>query len=190
MQYNKTVFLIVGKTSSGKDSLVSMICERQGYTQLKSYTTRPKRENEGNTHIFIRSEQVQQYKDDMIAYTKIGDYEYFATKQQLLESNFYIIDYRGIEFMKSLPIDLSDIKFVTIYIKAPDEMREARALNMRNDDPNVFYKRCFSEMRQFEEMAIKEDYDYVITNTSLEKAYRVLDNIVDIELNYIDAYIN
>ena len=34
-----TVFLIVGKSGSGKDSLVSKLCAKYGYSQLKSYAT-------------------------------------------------------------------------------------------------------------------------------------------------------
>lgn len=185
-RHTKTVFLVVGRTSSGKDSLVEEICKNEGYKQLKSYATRPKRQGEGNTHTFITKDEVAQYKNDMIAYTQIGEYEYFATKQQLLESDFYIIDYRGIEYMKSLPINLNDIRFVTICIKAPDSMREARALGSRHDHPEIFYKRCFTEDKQFTEMAIKEDYDYVITNECFDKAYNIFKEIVNIELNYYD----
>ena len=80
----KTIFLIVGQTASGKDSLVNLMCQNfklpmtdifgkwslHPYKQLISYATRPRRENEGDTHIFIQPNEVEQYKDQIVAYTK------------------------------------------------------------------------------------------------------------------------
>ena len=177
-----TVFLIVGETSSGKDSFVNKICEECGYNQLISYATRPRRINEGDTHIFISPDEVEQYKNQMIAYTKIGEFEYFATKDQLYENNFYVIDYRGIEYMHSLVKDLNDIRFVTIFVHVPREIREQRALNNRHDDALTFYKRCFSESTQFTEMILRNDYDYAIPNIDFDKAYKIFKHIVQTEL--------
>lgn len=178
-----TVFLIVGESGSGKDSLVSKLCKEHNYKQLKSYATRPRRKNEGDTHIFISPEDVAQYKDQMIAYTKIGDFEYFATKEQLYQNSFYVIDYRGIEYMHNLKLDLSDIRFVTIFVHLPRDIREERALNGRHDDELTFYKRCFNEATQFTEMIIRDDYDYAITNVDFEKAYKIFKYIVEVESN-------
>ena len=177
-----TVFLIVGETSSGKDSFVQKICDECGYKQLVSYATRPRRDGEGDTHVFISPQEVEQYKDQMIAYTKIGDFEYFATKDQLHESDFYVIDYRGIEYMHSLNYDFSDIKFVTIFIHVPREIREQRAINTRHDDALTFYKRCFNESTQFTEMILRNDYDYAIPNIDFDKAYKIFKQIVQTEL--------
>ena len=178
-----TVFLIVGESGSGKDSLVAKLCEEHKYSQLKSYATRPRRENEGDTHTFIAPNEVEQYKDQMIAYTKIGEFEYFATKDQLQKSDFYVIDYRGIEYMHNLKMDFSDIRFVTIFIHLPRELREERVLNDRNDNALTFYKRCFNESIQFTEMIIRDDYDYAITNIDFNKAYNIFKHIVEVELN-------
>ena len=86
------LYLVVGRTASGKDSLARAIAEKYGLKILSSYATRPKRIGETNEHIFISPEDVQKYQNDIVAYTKIGNYEYFSTKQQLLECDFYIID--------------------------------------------------------------------------------------------------
>ena len=93
---SKTVFLIVGETSSGKDTFVQKICAEHGYSQLISYATRPRRDGEGDTHIFISDDEAKQFVDKMIAYTRIGEYQYFATIPQLYESDFYVIDPQGV----------------------------------------------------------------------------------------------
>ena len=178
-----TVFLVVGESGSGKDSLVTRLCDEFGYKQLISYATRPRRTNEGDTHIFISPDEVEQYRDQMIAYTQIGEFEYFATKEQLYKNSIYVIDYRGIEYLHSLTKDLDDIRFVTIFIHVPDDIREQRVLNKRNDDTLTFYKRCFSEHTQFTEMILRDDYDYAISNIDFDKAYKIFKYIVEVEQN-------
>lgn len=177
-----TVFLIVGKSSSGKDSLVNKLCNEHGYRQLKSYATRPRRKDEGDTHTFITKNEVAQYQNQMIAYTQIGDAIYFATKDKLMKSDLYCIDYRGIEYMHSLSLDLSDVRFVTIYIHVPDDIREERAINGRKDDALTFYKRCFNENEQFSEMIMRDDFDYAISNIDFNKAYKIFETIIEEEL--------
>ena len=173
----KTVFLICGESSSGKDSLATML-KHDGYKVLKSYTTRPKRINESNTHIFIKPEDVVQYKNDMIAYTKIGTYEYFATKQQLIDSDIYIIDPKGIEYLKS---KIKNIKFITIFINVPEEERKKRALYIRKDDPEAVEKRFEAERKQFDNFKLNAGFDYSICNYDLNKAYKILKFIIETE---------
>lgn len=180
----KTIFLVCGMSGAGKDSLVNTICENYRLKQLKSYSTRPRRQGEGDTHIFISSSQISQYEQDMIAYTCIDGNQYFATKQQLYDCDFYVIDPCGIEFMKKSNIDLSDFNFVTIFIKVPRDIRVSRALYNRKDDPITFYKRCFDETEQFTEMLVKEDFDYAVSNVDFDKAYNVLASIVESELQF------
>ena len=176
-----TVFLIVGESGSGKDSLVNQLCINKCRKQVISYTTRPRRENEGDTHIFISPSDVSKYKNEMIAYTRIGNFEYFATLSQLYNSDVYVIDYRGIEYMRELVKDRTDLRFITIYINIPRDIREKRVLTKRKDNAETFYKRCFNEDIQFREMLLKGDFDYSISNIDLNKAYRILENIVEVE---------
>ena len=182
---NHTVFLIVGESSSGKDSLVNKICEECGYKQLISYATRPRRENEGDTHIFISEDEVKYYVDKMIAYTKIGQYEYFATIPQLYESDFYVIDPQGVNYMKFITEykDVTDVRFVTIYINTPPELRKDRALSQRHDDPDVYYQRILNEQGQFTDFKACAKFDYAVLNKDFDKAYKILKNIVEEELN-------
>ena len=194
MKNKKTVFLIVGQTASGKDSLVDAMCKQykpaeknmfgdiwlSQYKQLVSYTTRPKRENEGDTHIFISQSDVKKYKDDMIAYTQIGEYEYFATKEQLKKCDFYIIDYDGVVYLRSQNLD-DEFRFVTIYINTPDEIREERALSKRKDNEEIFHKRNEAEFCQFANMKMLADFDYSISNIEFDKALKILQYIVEVE---------
>jgi len=175
----KTVILLVGQSSSGKDSIASLL-EKDGYRILKSYTTRPRRIGEENTHIFIKPEDVYQYKNDFVAYTKIGDYEYFSTKQQLFDSQIYIIDPVGIKYLKS---KIKNIKFVVIYINVDTKERFKRAKEIRKDNVKEIIKRFKAEKQQFDEFKINAEFDYSVSNYDVEKAYRIVKNIIMEEMD-------
>lgn len=173
----KTIFLIVGESSSGKDSLSNLL-EHDGYKILKSYATRPPRLNEGNTHIFIKPNEVNQFKDDMIAYTKIGEYEYFSTKQQLLDNDIYIIDPQGVKYLKS---KASDIKIITIYINVSESERKNRAMYIRKDNIEDIEKRFKAEEQQFDGFKLNANFDYSVCNYDLVKSYKILKKIIEVE---------
>ena len=178
----KTIFLIAGESSSGKDSLVSQLCNETGLNQLVSYTTRPRRQGEGDTHIFIIEEEFDQYKNSIVAYTEINNYKYFCTVQQLYESDFYVIDPIGIRYLKE-KVSNTDIRFITIYINVPFQIRKHRALDIRKDDPKVYISRHQSEFDQFLNFKACADFDYAISNIDFDKAYKVLKSIIKIELD-------
>lgn len=178
-----TVFLVVGETSSGKDTFVNKICEECGYSKLISYATRPRREGEGDTHIFISEEEANLFTDKMIAYTRIGEYQYFSTVPQLYKSDFYIIDPNGVDYMmfvtKYKKID--DVRFVTIYINTPAELRKTRALETRKDNIEVYFNRAIDEQEQFTNFKAYAKYDYSISNIDFDKAYKIFKYIVEAE---------
>jgi len=169
--------LLTGMSCSGKDSLTTLL-EHDEYKILKSYTTRPRRQNEGDTHIFITKDKVDQYKDDMIAYTRIGDYQYFATKQQLIDSDIYTIDPEGVKYLKS---KVKDIDFIVVYINVSEEERKDRALHIRKDNIEEIEKRFKAEKKQFDEFKFNAEFDYSICNNDLVKAYKILKNIIEVE---------
>jgi guanylate kinase len=57
MQNEHVVILVVGKTGSGKSSLIKKLCERTNLKDLCSYTTRAKRSELDNDHIFVDVEE-------------------------------------------------------------------------------------------------------------------------------------
>ena len=181
MNKEHTLLLIVGRTASGKDSLVGKLCERTNLKAVTSYTTRPRRENEGETHIFTTEEMYEQMQTEgkVAAYTQISGYHYWTTINQLYENDLYIIDYKGIQTLREL--DLPNIRFVTVFVNVPDDIREERALKKRKDNKLVFRKRSLDEAAQFREMLKNADFDYSVSNIELPKAYSVLKWIAEVE---------
>lgn len=178
-----TVFLVVGETSSGKDTFVNKICEECGYNKLISYATRPRREGEGDTHIFISEDEAKLFVDKMIAYTRIGEYQYFATIPQLYKSDFYIIDPNGVDYMKFITQykNINDVRFVTIYINTPQDIRKERAIKTRKDNIEVYFNRALAEQEQFTNFKAYAKYDYSISNVDFNKAYKIFKHIIEVE---------
>lgn len=172
---------VLGRTSCGKDTLVGKLCERTGLTAITSYTTRPRRNNEGNTHIFSTKEEYErmQAEGNVAAYTEISGNYYWTTIDQLFEHSIYIIDPKGVETLRQL--NLPNLRLVTVYINTPDDVRKDRALNKRGDDRLIFMKRDMAERDQFRAMLRNADFDYAISNIDMPKAYSVLRWISTVE---------
>jgi guanylate kinase len=172
---------VMGRTSCGKDTLVSKLCERTGLTAITSYTTRPRRDGEGNTHIFsdIGVYEKMMVEGNVAAHTEIAGNTYWTTIDQLYKNSVYIIDPHGVDTLRKL--NLPNLRIVTIYINVPDEIRKDRALNQRGDDRFTFLKRDIAERDQFKMMLRYADFDYALSNIDVAKAYSVLRWIATIE---------
>lgn len=173
-------YLIAGRTGSGKDFLAEKLME-YGLTAVKSYTTRPKRTDDEDSHIFITKEDADTITDK-VATTTINGYEYFATKSQVESSDIYIIDPNGIyELAKNMP----DTTFHLIYVMADDMDRKLHAVSRAEDkikEELVFDDRDKSECIQFYDFEKElEDIRHGIDSTNIPE------NITQIEI-YNNGY--
>ena len=180
MNKEHVLMCVMAESAAGKDKLVNELCNRNHLTQLISYTTRARRANEDDTHIFVNEETYQQMKDDnnIAAYTYINGNHYWSTINQLYESDFYVIDPRGVESLKAL--NLPNLHLVTVYVNVPEDVRKERA-KLRGDDMNVYRNRCLSEREQFRDMKKNMNVDYVVPNVDFAKSYSVLKWIATVE---------
>lgn len=180
MNKEHVLMCVMAESAAGKDRLVNELCNRNHLTQLISYTTRARRANEDDTHIFVDEETYQQMKDDnnIAAYTYINGNHYWSTINQLYESDFYVIDPRGVESLKAL--NLPNLHLVTVYVNVPEDVRKERA-KLRGDDMNVYRNRCLSEREQFRDMKKNMNVDYVVPNVDFAKSYSVLKWIATVE---------
>lgn len=183
----KTIICIVGKTSSGKDTITRHIMEKFGLGMVCSYATRPMREGEvnGREHYFVTKEQMQELlkTEHVIAYT-INDetgVEYFATAESVLADNvIYIINPEGIVYLKEhLP---EDFRLLQIYVYLDEAEIERRAM-LRKDNPKAFRDRINSERKEFDTYYNNKEYDYVVDNRKpKEEVFAEVDAILEKEL--------
>ena len=96
---SKCIYLLVGRSGSGKSSVADYLESKYGWKILQSYTTRPPRYEGERGHTFISSQEFNKLKD-RCAYTFFAGYEYCATTEQVENSDLYIIDPAGIEYFE------------------------------------------------------------------------------------------
>ena len=72
---NKSLFLFVGRSASGKTTVANML-ERDGYNQIQSYTTRPPRYQDETGHTFISNKEYDKL-DNIVASTLYNGYHYW-----------------------------------------------------------------------------------------------------------------
>ena len=181
---NKPIkFLVLGRTGSGKTSIVRAVCERMRLKQVVSYTTRPMRESEKvwSDHIFITDSEVAQYENDIAAYTEIDGNKYFVTYDIIDSSDIYVIDPAGLD---SLKIKCKDrYEFVEIYIRTPQKIAEERA-KLRGDKVKIFQQRWVSENQQFSEYENRHTFAWHLRNDrSFEESVGKVCSWIQLELD-------
>lgn len=161
----KTIIAICGRTSSGKDYIAKRLSTILDYPLVVSHTTRPIRSNETNgvEHWFDSKEEFQNVLDNqtVIAYTKIGEYEYCATLEDIEDNCIYVIDPLGIEYLQEHFKDQINLKI--IYIYCDEHIRRARA-STRSDFKVAWEDRNKAEDEQFTEFEMNRPWDLLIDN--------------------------
>ena len=123
---DKYIVLIVGESGSGKSTICDELTKRYGLKQVKSYTTRPRRSEDEDGHTFISDEEFDRL-ENVCAYTYFDNHRYCATREQIDNSDLYIIDPYGIDYFikeyngRKIPI--------VVYIHADKRTRRKRMAN-------------------------------------------------------------
>lgn len=141
---------VVGRSGSGKTSLVEYLANHADIPTVVSYTTRPMREGEqdGREHWFVGVDRVP--TDGMVAYTKYGGHYYWTEESQFKHSLMtYVIDEAGLAFLREHYGDKFCIR--TIYIDRP----------LDKTIPQVGKERA---MRELLKEADPKDYNLFIGN--------------------------
>ena len=162
----KTILCTVGRTGSGKNYISERLSTILDYPLVVSHTTRPKRDNETNgvEHWFDTKEEFDTLiqNNTMIAYTKIGEYEYCALLEDIGDNAIYIIDPHGIEYLKQNFKDQINLKI--IYIYCDEYIRRARA-STRSDFKTKWEQRNKDEDAQFTEFEANRKWNLLIDNS-------------------------
>lgn len=151
---------ITGPSGAGKDLVARYIEEFSGIKPLCSYTTRPMRKGEqnGREHYFVSECCVP--REEMLAYTVYGGYEYWTTINQIEGVATYIIDEEGLlSLLKNHP----EIEIKKIYLSASKDTRLARGISQ---------ERILRDLHR--KLLPPETYDYLIFNEEHRSALRAI----------------
>lgn len=189
---NNKLFVLVGKSASGKTTILREVLSKLDIPVLLSQTTRPPRDNEidGVDYNFVTMHTFDEdYKNkDILEYDVFRidslkeTWVYYTKKSDLLlpnTSQIKIVSPTGLAQLMSNK-ELRD-NIVSIYIEADDKLRQKRYLS-RCISPDNMNERFERDEKTFEHLFT----DYIILNDenmSINEASNQLINIIERELN-------
>lgn len=144
------IFYIMGKSSSGKDTIYKKLSERMPELQrIVPYTTRPIRdgEQEGVEYHFVGEDRLREMQEagrviEVRAYnTKCGVWTYFTADdgQIDLEKKDYLV-IGTLESFQAMKKYFGEEKIVPIYIEVDDGVRLSRALEREQREKEPRYE--------------------------------------------------
>lgn len=193
------IFYIMGKSSSGKDTIYKRILEKNRY-QLKRivmYTTRPIREGEtdGIEYIFVNDNRFLYLQNEgkiieaRSYQTTYGEWKYFTVNDEQidLKRNNYLMIGTLESFIKTKKYYGNEL-IVPIYIEVEDGLRLERALTRERQQTFPKYeemcRRFLADQKDFSEDKIVEaGISKRFQNHNLEEC------IIEVS-NYINQVVN
>lgn len=154
------IVLITGDFGVGKDTFADMLNEDFGEESVKiqSYTTREKRYNTEDTHIFV-----DKFTDngDIVAYTEIEGCQYWTRRNQFgtAQYDIYVVDDIGIREVLAANIDDTFI----IEIQRPRELINVSDLRLNRRRTDFYQYKA--------DAIVRNDTD------SLESLFQVADQL-------------
>jgi len=158
------IFYIMGKSSSGKDSIYNRLIgdKELNLEKIIGYTTRPKREGEENGREYFFTDEVGLSKiendgiliEKRIYNTVYGDWTYFTADdgQINLNKNNYIL-IGTLESYEKVRKYYGEDKVIPVYINIDDGERLLRAINREKKQKNPGYeelcRRFLADARDF-----------------------------------------
>lgn len=142
---NRTIVLLVGESGVGKSTLARHMTDKYGWKEVVSYTTRPPRTPDEDTHIFINDAEFDELMENnnICAYTEFDGYRYCATDKQVDECDIYVIDPDGVEYFydnykgRKVPMVVyleGDTELCIKRMKARGDSDEKIAARLQNDE--------------------------------------------------------
>lgn len=141
----KPLYLLIGRSASGKTTIANMLEEKYGYKSVSSYTTRPPRYDGEVGHIFIDDSTFDQL-GELAGFVEYNGYRYGTTMQQVDEADIYVIDPIGAEYLLDKYINRP---ICIIYFDASIPTRIHRMI-YRGDTDRVIVRRLLQD----------EEYDW------------------------------
>ena len=134
----KNVLFITGTSGSGKSYITNKLSEKEGFYKLKQYTTRAKRENEGDEYYYITKEHFDIIGDRLIATTVVND-NYYGTIPTFKDNGDIAVIIVNALGLKNVLVYLSnhkDIKFNILYLtgKSFEERKEGRNVDREKEE--------------------------------------------------------
>lgn len=151
------LLLLIGESGSGKTVLATYLQNHYGLRVLPSYTTRPKRNDSANDHIYVSYDEYQKL-ENIVAENCYNGYMYCATEKQCDNSDIYVIDVEGLQQLKR---QYNKKKLISIYVEVSENTRIQR-MRTRGDTTEMIMSRLCNDRHVFKN--VKNMCDITINN--------------------------
>lgn len=187
------ILYIMGKSSSGKDTIFNVLKNELDIKDYVSYTTRPIRSGEidGKTYHYITDTEMQEYIDgkkenkliEKRTYQTVhGPWTYATISDEQFKTDKDLIMLGTLESYLEMKKHFSD-ELLPIYIEVEDGLRLERALNREKQQQNPRYtelcRRFLADSKDFSEENLEK--------AGVTKKFQNID--LDICVNEILTYI-
>ena len=187
------IIYIMGKSSSGKDTIFNIIKNKLEVNTYVMYTTRPIREGEipGETYNYISEKEMEEYineNDKLIEYrtyqTIYGPWTYATIADNQFNTNKDLIMLGTLESYNKMKEYFKN-KLIPIYIEVEDGIRLERAIQREKKQKEPKYtelcRRFIADSKDFSEENIKK--------AGVEKRFQnvELDKCVDEIIDYLNS---
>ena len=164
------IFYIMGKSSSGKDTIFNMLKNNLNINTYVMYTTRPIRKGEKNgvTYHYISDEEMQKYIDGKMPskliekrtyHTVHGNWTYATIKDEQFETEKDMLMIGTLESYNKMKEQIKE-GLKPIYIEVEDGLRLERAVKREQEQKEPKYaelcRRFLSDSKDFSEENIKK----------------------------------
>lgn len=162
------IFYLMGKSSSGKDTIYSRILKETGLIPIVLYTTRPIRdsEHEGVEYHFVDDDRFNAMRDggEVIEWrtydTKCGKWTYYTASDSLSTENGDRIGIGTLQSYLKIRDRVGDDVIVPVYIEVDDDIRFLRAVEREKRQSSPKYaelcRRFLADNEDFSDEKLSE----------------------------------
>ena len=191
------IVYIIGKSSSGKDTIFKKLKEKLNFNTYIMYTTRPIREGEkeGITYHYISNEKMQRYiegkeKEKLIEYrtyqTVHGPWTYATIADEQFQSDKNMLMLGTLESYEKMK-NVFKNELIPIYIEVEDGLRLERAIKRERQEKEPKYtelcRRFLADSKDFSEENLKKaGINKRFQNIDLDKCINEIEKEIEANL--------
>ena len=191
------IVYIMGKSSSGKDTIFKKLKEKLNFNTYIMYTTRPIREGEkeGVTYHYISNEKMQRYiegkeKEKLIEYrtyqTVHGPWTYATIADEQFQSDKNMLMLGTLESYEKMK-NVFKNELIPIYIEVEDGLRLERAIKRERQEKEPKYtelcRRFLADSKDFSEENLKKaGINKRFQNIDLDKCINEIEKEIEANL--------
>lgn len=179
------LYVIMGRSGSGKTTVSEALSERYGLKPVWSYTPRPKRSPDEKGHIFVTQEEYDNLQNKIAPVFYSGNH-YCTTREQLLQSDLFVAEPSVVpELIKA------NVPFVVICLKISEEVAIERMRKRGNTEEFIKYRtevdrEVFNETKtimnpEIGYKVLKENIIYISATMPVESIVKKIKEIIENE---------